>query len=66
MALTILLISIIPNPFVDFIGIFAGRARYPVGLFLTYSIIGKVVQCIAVVYIALWNMSLLSSWIGLG
>ena len=66
MCLTILVISIIPNPFVDFIGIIAGRLRYPVGLFLTYSIIGKVIQCIAVVFIVRWNLSLIGSVLGLG
>ncbi|MFC1935394.1 VTT domain-containing protein [Chloroflexota bacterium] len=65
MAPTLLAVSIIPNPFVDVIGIVAGRAGYPVKLFLTYSIIGKVIQSIAFVYIALWNISLLSNWIDL-
>ena len=66
MALSILVLSTIPNPFVDFIGIIAGRIRYPVALFLTYSIIGKVAQCVAIVYMALWNMSLFGSWLGIG
>ena len=65
MAPTLLTISIIPNPFVDFIGIIAGRVGYPVKLFLAYSIIGKVVQSILFVYIALWNISLLRNWVEL-
>ena len=66
MAVTILAISIIPNPFVDVIGIVAGRVGYPVGRFLAYSMAGKVVQSIAFVYLALWNLSLLSSLTGIG
>ena len=66
MAITILAISIIPSPFVDAIGIVAGRVGYPVGRFLAYSMAGKVVQSIAFVYLALWNLSLLSSLTGIG
>jgi membrane protein YqaA with SNARE-associated domain len=66
MAITILVISIIPNPFVDAMGIVAGRFGYPVGRFLAYSMAGKVVQSIAFVYLALYNLSLLSSLTGIG
>jgi len=62
--LMILALNIVPNPFVDVIGIIAGRAGYPVHLFLTYSIIGRVIQCIVIVYVALWNISLISAWFG--
>ena len=48
------------------VGIIAGRLGYPVRRFLVYSIVGKVVQSIAFVYLALWNISLVSSWAGLG
>ena len=65
MAITVLPVSTIPNPFVGFIGIVAGRMGYPVRLFLAYSAIGKVVQSIALVYLALWNLSLLSSVTGI-
>ena len=66
MAATILAASIIPDPFVDVIGIVAGRMAYPIGLFLAYSTVGKVIQSILFVHIALWNLSLLSSWLNLG
>ncbi len=66
MAITILAISIIPSPFVNAIGIVAGRVGYPVGRFLAYSMAGKVVQSIAFVYLALWYLSLLSSLTGIG
>ena len=65
MAITILAVSIIPNPFVDVIGIVAGRKGYPVRRFLIFSAVGKVVQSIAFVYLALWNLSLLSSVTGI-
>ena len=44
MAITLLAVSITPNPFVGFTGIVAGRMGYPVRLFLAYSAIGKVVH----------------------
>lgn len=66
MAATILAVSIIPNPFVDAIGIVAGRLGYPLRLFLAYSIVGKVAQSIVFVYVALWNLSLIGSWLDLG
>ncbi len=66
MALTLLAVSIIPNPFVDVIGVIAGRMGYPMGKFLIYSTIGKVVQSIFFVYLVLWNLSLFSSLTGIG
>ena len=66
MAVTLLAVSIIPNPFVDVIGVIAGRMGYPLGKYLTYSAIGKVFQSIVFVYLALWNLSLLSSSTGMG
>ena len=66
MALTLLAVSIIPNPFVDVIGVIAGRMGYPMGKFLIYSAIGKVVQSIFFVYLVLWNLSLFSSLTGIG
>ena len=63
MGITVLLVSVIPNPFVDVIGIVAGRTGYPVGRFLAYSIVGKVAQSIVLVYLALWNIDLVSGWL---
>ena len=65
MGITILLVSVIPNPFVDVIGIVAGRMGYPVGRFLAYSIVGKVAQSIVLVYLALWNIALVGGWLNL-
>ena len=66
MGATVLALSIVPNPFIDVIGVVAGRLGYPVRLFLAYAIVGKVAQSIVFVYLALWNISLISSWTGLG
>ena len=41
MAPAILILSLVPNRFVDAVGIVAGRTGYPVGKFLLYSGIGK-------------------------
>ena len=65
MGLTIFAISIIPSPLVDTIAIVAGRLGYPLKRFLFFAIIGKVIQCFIIVYLALWNYSLISSWLGL-
>ncbi len=65
MGLTILAISIIPSPLVDTIAIVAGRLGYPLKRFLFFAITGKVIQCFIIVYLALWNYSLISSWLGL-
>ena len=60
MVASILVISIVPNPLVDLIGVIAGRVGYPLRLFLTYSIKGRVLQSTVLVYAALWNLSLFS------
>ena len=65
MGATLLAMYTIPSPFMDAAGILAGRLRYPLPLFLTYSLIGKVVQSIVFVYLVLWNVSLFNSWAGL-
>ena len=65
MGLAILAISIIPSPLVDTIAIVAGRLGYSLKRFMFYAIVGKVIQCFVIVYLALWNYSLISSWLGL-
>ena len=65
MGLTVLVGNAIPNPLVDVISIVAGRLRYSLSKFLAYAMAVKVLQSILVVYVALWNISLISAWIGL-
>lgn len=64
MALTIIGVSIIPNPFIDFVGIIAGRMCYPVRSFLVYSVLGKTVRASLIAYGAAWGLPLMSSWVG--
>ena len=61
MTFTLVLSSIVPNPFVDVVSIMAGRNRYPLYLFLSFTIIGKVIHSVAFVYLVLWNLSLFTS-----
>ena len=66
MAISILLVSIVPNPRVDVIVVVAGRVGYPLHRFLALSSVGKVVQSMAFLYVALWNLSVITSWFQLG
>ena len=66
MGVAVLAMYAIPNPFMDATSILAGRLRYPLPLFLTYTLVGKVVQSVLFVYLVLWNISLVSSGAGLG
>ncbi|MBM3935358.1 MAG: VTT domain-containing protein, partial [SAR202 cluster bacterium] len=61
---TIFVVSLIPNPFVDAHGILAGRLGVPLKQYLVYSIIGKIIQSVVLVYLALWNISLVKSFLG--
>ncbi len=61
MTLTLLFVSVVPNPFMDVVGIIAGRNRYPLYQFLACTIIGKVIQSVGFVYLVMWNLSLFRS-----
>jgi len=52
--LAIVLIAAVPNPFVDFIGIVAGRARYPYPKFFTAQLLGKAVQFGVAAFLGAW------------
>ena len=43
-ALTIVVLAVVPNPVFDMAGIAAGALRMPVGLFLLYTWIGKMIK----------------------
>lgn len=49
-ALTIVALAAIPNPVFDLAGIAAGALRMPVGLFLLYTWIGKMIKMVALAY----------------
>jgi membrane protein YqaA with SNARE-associated domain len=42
--ITIFLLSVIPNPFIDLAGIAAGSLRYPIWRFLLFCLMGKVIK----------------------
>jgi membrane protein YqaA with SNARE-associated domain len=48
--LTIIALAAIPNPFFDLAGIAAGVLRMPVGLFLLYTWIGKMIKMVLLAY----------------
>lgn len=49
-ALTILVLSIIPNPIVDLAGIAAGSLRYPLWRFLLFCWLGKTIKSILIAW----------------
>jgi membrane protein YqaA with SNARE-associated domain len=49
-AITIFVLSLIPNPFFDLAGISAGALRYPVRRFLLFCWLGKTIKCTAVAW----------------
>jgi uncharacterized membrane protein YdjX (TVP38/TMEM64 family) len=48
--LTIIVLAAIPNPFFDIAGVAAGALRMPIGLFLLYTWIGKLLKMAAFAY----------------
>lgn len=48
--IAITLLAFIPNPFFDIAGIIAGSTKYPLKLFLTAVLIGKIGKCILAAY----------------
>ena len=46
----ILLVSIIPNPLFDLVGIAAGATRYPMARFLGIVLVGKVIKGLTIAY----------------
>jgi membrane protein DedA with SNARE-associated domain len=60
----IALLAFIPNPVFDVAGLIAGGTRYPFGLFLTATLVGKVAKCIVAAYAGATAFSWLfgSSW----
>ena len=58
MTTSIVLVSLVPNPLVDVIGVVAGRSGYPLHRFITVSTGAKLVQSLLFVYIGLHGLSL--------
>lgn len=61
--LTILILSIIPNPAFDIAGMAAGALRFPLRLFLLSAFIGKSVKMIALAYAGFYSLPLVERFI---
>jgi membrane protein DedA with SNARE-associated domain len=56
-ALTIFVLSIIPNPFFDLAGIAAGVLRYPISRFLLFCWLGKSIKTIAFAFAGAYSLT---------
>lgn len=61
--LTILILSIIPNPVFDAAGMAAGALRFPLRLFLLATLIGKSVKMIALAYAGFYSLTFVERFI---
>lgn len=55
--ITILVLSVIPNPFFDLAGIAAGTLRYPLWRFLLLCWLGKTIKTVAVAYAGAYSLN---------
>jgi membrane protein YqaA with SNARE-associated domain len=60
---TILVLSVIPNPFFDLAGIAAGALRLPLWQFLAVAAVGKTIKALVVAYAGAGSMSFLDGWL---
>lgn len=61
--LTILILSIIPNPVFDVAGIAAGALRFPLRLFFLSALIGKSVKMVALAYAGFYSLTFVERWL---
>ena len=61
--IVILIVSIIPNPLFDLVGIAAGATRYPVVRFLGIVFVGKTIKGLTIAYACAWVIDTLPSWL---
>lgn len=57
--ITILALAFIPNPLFDLAGIVAGILKMPVGKFLFYCVIGKILKMMVFAFAGGWTLNLL-------
>ncbi len=57
--ITVLVLAFIPNPLFDLAGIVAGILKMPVGKFLLYCVIGKILKMMMFAYAGNWVINLL-------
>ena len=60
--LVIFIVSAIPNPIFDLVGIAAGGVRFPITRFLVTVLAGKIIKCVVVAYACYYGVSALP-WI---
>jgi len=62
-SLVLLLVSAIPNPFFDLVGIAAGTVHYPFARFMAIILVGKIIKGLMVAHACQSGISLLP-WVG--
>lgn len=62
--ITILVLSMIPNPFFDIAGIAAGSLRYPLWRFLLFCWLGKTVKTVLVAYAGAYSLNVVQPLLG--
>jgi len=62
--ITILALSIFPNPFFDIAGIAAGTLRYPIWRFLLFCWFGKTIKTILVAYAGAYSLNIIQPLLG--
>lgn len=60
--LTIFILALIPNPFIDLAGIWAGAMRYSYLKFLTAAICGKTLKCLFFAWAGAHSLGWLLPW----
>jgi uncharacterized membrane protein YdjX (TVP38/TMEM64 family) len=60
----ILVLSAIPNPFFDVVGIAAGVAKMPLRIFLFFAWVGQIIKMTAVGFAGKYSIEFLSNFIG--
>lgn len=63
-SITILVLSIIPNPFFDLAGIAAGTLRYPLWRFLLLCWLGKTMKTVTVAYAGAYSLNVIVPFLG--
>jgi len=62
--ITILVLSIVPNPFFDIAGIAAGSLRYPIWRFLLFCWLGKTIKTVLVAYAGAYSLNVIQPLLG--
>jgi len=61
--ITILVLSVIPNPFFDLAGIAAGTLRYPIWRFLLLCWLGKTIKTVIVAYAGAYSLNVVTPFL---